>query len=154
MVEISKRIYMQEDKVTFLKTPDQNITFDIGEIVDIETGRMKLPTAGSLMSLDGAPLKRLAGLTLKEAMIEAAKWWEKTARYAMPDQRKTKGLDGQDYLSEYGVASGLLLGYPWENLTKEERLKVLWAWWQNVGVPRFIGGLGTSQIDSKKEIMQ
>lgn len=136
----------------FMRNPEGRASFDLAEIVDVDTGRMLIPSSGGLIMANGAPIKRAAAMTLREAMIEAARWWNAMARFAMPDQHKTKGLAGQDYLCEFGMASGVLLGYPWENLAKDEKLSVLRAWWINVGVPRFVGGLGTSQIE--KEIIQ
>lgn len=134
-------------ELTFQKQAVANDTVDITEFVDVNTGKMLIPSAGLVASLDGKPMMRPSDMTLREAMSEAARWWDKVARFAMPDQRKTKGIAGQDYLSQYGVASNILLGYPWENLDREEKLKVLRSWWQNVGVRKFVGGLGTSQID-------
>lgn len=131
---------------TFQKEAVFDKPVDITEFVDINTGQMLIQSQGLVADLSGKPMMRASGMKLNEAMSNAARWWNDKGAKAMPDRPKRKG---DEYLSQYGVASGILLGYPWDSLGREEKLKVLKAWWFNVGVPKFVGGLGTSQIDGQ-----
>lgn len=115
---------------------------DVAEFVDIATGRMIVrDERPGRVTLVGT------GMTLREAMMQTASWWQTTGRHAMPDKRKA-----DDYMNAYGVASGILNGYDWDKLTKQEKLKVLRAWWLSIGVPMFVGGVGTSQ-DGQKGVL-
>lgn len=82
---------------------------------------------------DGEPGK---GLKISEAVPLAETWWEKH-RFEMPDYGKN---------SEHQVIkSGIMMGLPWMNLTKQEMLRVLAQWYAHVGVNMIIVGLGTSE---------
>ena len=133
----------------FLKTPTLQTGVDIGEFVDIDTGFMLAP-ATYFVGLDGKPMKRPTRLKLNEAMGHAARWWNATGSKAMPDRPKVKG---DEYLSQYGVASGVLLGYPWEDLAKEEKLNVLRAWWLNIGALQFLGAPDASTEGQQKGVI-
>lgn len=124
----------QLPKTTFQKTAARQSTVDIAEFVDINSGRMLAPMSVNLVGMGGKPLMKETRLKLNEAMVEARRWWDTKGRFAMPDRPKVKG---DEYLSQYGVASGVLLGYPWDSLAKDEKLSVLKAWWFNVGVVQY-----------------
>lgn len=129
----------------FQKNPFQQDRIDITELCDIHSGRMLVPMKIKLISgVDGAEIKKESRLKLNEAFPLAAHWWQKEARFAMPDQGKA-----DEYLQKYGVASGLLLGLEWEQLAKEEKLKVLRAWWLNIGVRKFAPELDQSTGEQK-----
>lgn len=132
----------QEPSPGFQKSAQEQ-PVDVAEFVDLDTGRM-LVSSLHLVSLKGTNLKRSTQMTLREAMIQTASWWQTTGRHAMPDKRKA-----DDYMNAYGVASGILNGYDWDRLTKQEKLRVLRAWWLSIGVPMFVGDLGTSQDGQK-----
>jgi hypothetical protein len=98
---------------------------DIAEFVDIDTGRMKVP--------DGH-----TGMKFSEAAVWASGWWEHKARRAMPDYIPRKG---EDYLNQHGIKSGILLGLPWGDLSKNEKLNVIRAWWNDIGFKTHCLGL-------------
>lgn len=72
---------------------------------------------------DGVPGK---GLRLREAVPLAELWWERVARFQMPDH----GKDPHQQI----VKSGIMMGLPWDNLDKQEKLRVLAQWYAHVGV--------------------
>lgn len=136
-------------KTEFLKTPETVKQVDITEFVDVNSGNMLAP-ATYFLGLDGKPMKRPTGLKLNEAMSHAARWWNSTGSKAMPDRPKVKG---DEYLSNYGVASGILLGYPWEDLARDEKLNVLRSWWLNIGALQFLGAPDSTTEGQSKGVI-
>lgn len=122
---------MKNEDLRFMKNPDGKAkAVDIADFVDITSGRMKSP--------DG-----IKGMKFTEAAVWAADWWQRTARFSMPDYVPRRG---DEYLNNYGMKSGILLGLPWENLEKNERLQVIKTWWDQVGVKTH--GLGMKAGDA------
>lgn len=121
------------DFIGFQNIPVFELPIDIEEFVDLSTGRMKAPEG-------------VTGMTLKEAAIYAADWWERKARFLMPDYVKRRG---NDYIEKFGTRSGILLGLEWERLEKDEKLKVIRQWWDKVGVYKHGYGMGSS-MDGKE----
>jgi hypothetical protein len=132
---MTRRRPPQEPAPGFQRDATLEKPVDVAEFCDIDSGRMIVK--------EGV-LSRATGMTLREAMMQTASWWQTTGRHAMPDKRKA-----DDYMNSYGVASGILNGYDWDRLTKQEKLRILRAWWLSIGVPMFVGGVGTSQDGQK-----
>ena len=79
----------------------------------------------------------VTGLTIEEASRHAAAWWNKTGRVAMPDYNKS-----DQYLNDYGMKSGILLGLPWAKLNRGERIRVVKVWHHEIGIIKY--GMGIS----------
>lgn len=77
------------------------------------------------------------GLNLREAVFFAEYWWEKAARFSMPDFGKPD--------EKQVIKSGVLMGLPWQNLARDEKLRVLAQWYAHVGVHTIIEAKSTSQ---------
>lgn len=121
---------MTDEPLKFLSRPAGNLdNIRLEDHVDMLTGRM--------ITRDG-----IKGMMFKEAAVWAADWWQRKARSMMPDYIPRKG---GDYLEEFGTKSGILLGLPWEQLNKEERVRIIILWWEKVGIKTHGLGLGTSQ---------
>lgn len=116
------------DDLKFQNIPVFEMPIDISDFVDIDTGRMKSPEG-------------ITGMKFTEAAVYAADWWERKAARTMPDYVKRRG---NDYIEKFGTRSGLLLGLPWGDLGKEEKLKVIRTWWDKIGVYKHGMGLGSS----------
>lgn len=95
-----------------------------------------------LPGADGAPGK---GLKISEAVPLAEHWWDLTGRFSMPDF----GKDPHEQI----VKSGIMMGLPWFNLDKQERLRVLAQWYAHIGVHRIIGDKSSSGDDSAVKVM-
>lgn len=85
---------------------------------------------------DGTPGK---GLKMSEAVMLAQSWWDTKGRMMMPDF-------GKDPHKQV-IKSGVMMGLPWFNLTKQEMLRVVAQWYANIGVHRIIEGRSTSDDD-------
>lgn len=119
-----------DEPLKFLKRPEGiDLPIDIETFVDLESGRMKSP-------------KGITGMKFTEAAVWASSWWEHKARRSMPDYIPRRGAA---YLEQWGTKSGLLLGLPWTDLSKNEKLSVIREWWNKVGVNTHGLGLSTSQ---------
>lgn len=81
-----------------------------------------------LPGADGTPGK---GLTLREAIPLAELWWERTARFQMPDF-------GKDPHKQV-VKSGVMMGLPWMQLQKSEMIRILAQWYAHVGIHTIVG---------------
>lgn len=107
---------------------------DLADILDPVTGRMI------------SPVGSLTGMTIEEATKRAWVWWEKTARFQMPDYGKS-----ERYLNGYGMKSGVLLGRPWHELNRGEMIHVVKQWHTHIGFP--MHGLSvTNEKDYKNAI--
>jgi hypothetical protein len=60
-----------------------------------------------------------AGLPVREAVALAACWWQDIGRQLANPELKDPDL---------GVPSGIMRGLPWDELTRDERLRVVKAW--------------------------
>jgi len=91
---------------------------------------------------DGTPG---TGMKFSEAIILAQSWWDTKARMMMPDFGKPA--------EKQVLKSGVMMGLPWFNLSKQEMLRVVAQWYANVGVHTIIQGKSTSQDgDGKKNL--
>ena len=90
--------------------------------------------ADRLPGPDGTPG---AGMKFSEAIQLAQHWYDTKARFMMPDF----GKDPHQQV----IKSGVMMGLPWYNLSKQEMLRVVAQWYANVGVHTIIQGKSTSQ---------
>lgn len=95
-----------------------------------------------LPGADGTPGK---GMKIGEAVPLAEHWWDTKSRFSMPDY----GKDPHEQI----VKSGIMMGLPWFNLGKQERLRVLAQWYAHVGVHQILGDKSTSGDDSAVKVM-
>jgi len=82
---------------------------------------------------DGTPG---AGLKVIEAVPLAELWWDRQGRLSMPDFGKDP--------HEQVIRSGVMMGLPWFNLDKQERLRVLAQWYVHIGIPTMLEDRSTS----------
>lgn len=98
--------------------------------------------------MNGAPTEKLlGGITIADAVAQAERWWDARGRF-MVHGRMT---DVQHVASFYSPASagyvrreherdheagGILNGWTWDLLTKQERLAVVRSWHENHWLPR------------------
>lgn len=93
---------------------------------------------------DGTPG---TGMKFSEAVILAQSWWDTKARMMMPDFGKPA--------EQQVLKSGVMMGLPWFNLSKQEMLRVVAQWYANVGVHTIIQAKSTSQDgDGKKNLAE
>lgn len=85
--------------------------FDAGEIVPQPNRRHPLAAYD--------PDARVLGMTERETVVLAARWWDRTGRHLArnPDLRDPA----------LGLASGILRGLPWDQLDARERQAVVLA---------------------------
>lgn len=100
---------------------------ELRDIVDPVTGRM--------IGIHG-----ITGMTIEEASRTAAVWWDQKGRVNMPDYGKS-----DQYLNDYGMKSGILLGLPWARLNRGERIRVVKVWHQQIGIPKHGMGVTTQK---------
>lgn len=96
----------------------------------------------SVRPLATAPLLPQYKMTAREAVILAARWWDKTGRGMVnrkaneeraPDIHRGAGINGAPAIVVKGSAmrsvnSGILDGRKWEELDRRERYAVIKAW--------------------------
>lgn len=116
---------MTEQPLGFQRKPVFQAPIDIAQLVDLDSGKMLVKRGGLFVA---------CGMTLNEAMSSAAHWWEHTARFAMPHNRASA-----DEINDHGIASAMWRGEVWDKLEKDEKLRILQAWWTKVGAPSIIG---------------
>ena len=87
------------------------------------------------------------GLTIEEAARHAEGWWDQTGRKNMPDYKAD-----ENYLNNYGIKSGILLGLPWARLNRGERVRVVKVWHNEIGI--FKHGMGISNDKDLKNVLE
>lgn len=80
------------------------------------------------------------GMKLEQAVRNSEIWWDTVARYLCPDY-------GKDPHTQV-VRSGILMGLPWDNLDKQEKLRVLAQWYAHVGVHLILAQMDSGKIPS------
>jgi len=80
------------------------------------------------------------GMTIEDATKIATIWWNEKGRHMMPDAQKNN-----DYLNQYGMKSNILLGRPWDELNRGERIQVVKVWHSQIGI--FTHGLTIHERD-------
>ena len=100
------------------------------------------PVTGRLVGRFG-----VLGLTIEEAARSAEVWWNETGRRQMPDYGKPA-----EYLNKYGMKSGVLLGLPWAELNRGERVRVVKVWHNEIGI--FKHGMGITTEKDLKNVLE
>lgn len=90
---------------------------ELRDVLDPVTGRMKNEY-------------NMLGLTIEEAAMRAERWWNKHARFQMPDYGKSL-----DYINGFGFNSRIILGCEWCHLSRAEKIQVTKQWHTHVGIP-------------------
>lgn len=86
------------------------------------------------------------GMKVSQAVDEAMLWWENKARKMIHDMHLDRGAGvGRSFNpnptdeveAQNSLPSAILKGEPWENLTREEKMRVVKIWHHfNVRLPR------------------
>lgn len=106
---------------------------DLADILD--------PVTGRLIGRFGE-----RGMKIEEAAVKAEAWWNAKGRQQMPDYGKS-----DQYLNDYGVRSGILIGLPWAKLNRGERIRVVKVWHHEIGIPH---GLGINNEMELKNVLE
>lgn len=113
---------------------------DLADILDPATGRL-FGRFGTV------------GMTIEDAKRAAELWWDDKGRKMMPDAQRDDA-----YLNNYGMKSGILLGRPWDDLNRGEKIQIVKIWHKEIGVfqyaltinerdlPAFIRSFNLAQI--------
>lgn len=72
---------------------------------------------------DRLPDRMRSGITAREAMSRAAKWWDTVG---MLHVKRSANFD--IHAGDIVVKSRILLGQPWDSLNKRERFQVIRCW--------------------------
>lgn len=89
--------------------------------------------AERLPGRDGTPGK---GMKAREAMDSAECWWNIKGRFSMPDYGKQA--------AQMVVKSGVMMGLPWQDLDKQEKLRIVMHWYVHIGIETIIDARSTS----------
>lgn len=100
---------------------------------DIITEKHLMDDNDRLPGRDGSPG---TGLKFNEAIMLAQSWWDVKGRLMMPDYGKPP--------EQQVMKSGVMMGYPFHSLTRQEMMRVVAQWYVNIGIYQIVEGRSTS----------